>query len=306
MSPFPVLSEAERRARLEPPRGPVSMVLDTDTYNEIDDQFALVYALLSPNLTVEAIYAAPFFNRRSTGPEDGMKKSYAEILRILAKLGIDHEGRAYRGSRGYLPSEAEPLPSPAAQDLVARAMAPRDGLLYTVAIGAITNVASALLLEPELVRRIVVVWLGGQPHYWPTAAEFNLQQDIAAARVVFNSGVPLVHIPCKNVAEHLRTTLPEMATYVKGRGEIGDYLYQIYEQYRDDHFAASKVLWDISAIAWLNEPAWVPTELRPSPILRDDLTWAPEDPGRHKIREAVDVNRDRIFGDLFRKLQAWP
>jgi purine nucleosidase len=303
MVPFPALTAEERLALLEPPRGPVSMVLDTDTYNEIDDQFALVYAMLSPNLSVEAVYAAPFFNSRSSGPEDGMEKSYEEIVRILTKMGIAHEGLVYRGSRAYLPSMSQPVPSPAAEDLIARAMAPREGPLYVLAIGAITNVASALLIEPEIVKHIVVVWLGGHPPYWPDTVEFNLRQDTDAARVVFDSGVPLVQIPCKNVAEHIRTTLPEMAAYVKGRGEIGDYLYSIYEDYFQDHFAASKVIWDISSVAWLNNPDWMPTELRPSPILRQDVTWAPEDPARHLVRIATDANRDRIFGDLFCKLE---
>lgn len=46
--------------------GKINMVLDTDTYNEVDDQFALMYALRSPErLNVEAIYAAPFYNNRS-------------------------------------------------------------------------------------------------------------------------------------------------------------------------------------------------------------------------------------------------
>jgi len=303
MALFPRISAEERLSLLAPPSGPVSMVLDTDTYNEIDDQFALVYALLSDQLRVEAIYAAPFFNVRSAGPGDGMEKSYQEILRILAMMGRRADGLAFRGSRDYLSSSDEPIRSPAAEDLVGRALAPRDGPLYTLAIGAITNVASAILLEPEIVRHIVVVWLGGQPYYWPTAKEFNLQQDVSAARVVFDSGVPLVHVACKNVAEHLRTTLPEMETYVKGQGAIGDYLYEIFEAHYDDHYARSKVIWDVSAVAYLNDPAWVPTELRPSPILRDDLTWAPEDPARHAIRQAIDVDRDAVFGDLFRKLE---
>jgi hypothetical protein len=76
MTRFPTLSSAELLRLLEPPAGPVHMVLDTDTYNEIDDQFAVVYSLLSPNLTVEAFYAAPFHNRRSSGPADGMERSY--------------------------------------------------------------------------------------------------------------------------------------------------------------------------------------------------------------------------------------
>jgi inosine-uridine nucleoside N-ribohydrolase len=139
-------------------------------------------------------------------------------------------------------------------------MRPRSGPLYVAAIGAITNVASALLLEPAIADRIVVVWLGGHPPYWPTAREFNLQGDVPAAQVLFDCGVPLVQIPCKNVAEHLRTTLPEMAAYVRGQGAIGDYLYGIFEDYHDDHFAYSKVIWDISAVAYLNRPEWVPTQ----------------------------------------------
>ena len=82
--------------------------------------------------------------------------------------------------------------------------------LYVVAIGAITNVASALLLEPRLAERIVVVWLGGQPLQAPSNREFNLRQDPVAARTVFDSGVPLVHIPCQGVTSHLHTTVAEL------------------------------------------------------------------------------------------------
>ena len=71
---FPKLSDARRLALLEPPARPMRMALDTDTYNEIDDQFALTYALLSPErVTVEAVYAAPFRSERSTDPGIGMR-----------------------------------------------------------------------------------------------------------------------------------------------------------------------------------------------------------------------------------------
>ena len=45
---FPTISDATRFAGLQPPKGKVNLVIDTDTYNEIDDQFAVVHALLSP------------------------------------------------------------------------------------------------------------------------------------------------------------------------------------------------------------------------------------------------------------------
>lgn len=297
------LADSVRISRMLPPTGPVRMVLDTDTYNEIDDQFALVYALLSPErLTVEAIHAAPFHNDRSDGPEDGMEKSHAEILRLLSRLGRAPEGFVYKGARAWLPAADRPLPSEAAEDLIRRS---REGTqpLYVVAIGAITNVASALLMDPTLGERIVLVWLGGHVVHWPDTNEFNLQQDLHAARIVMDGRVPLIRLPCADVVDHLLTTQPEIEHHCRGRGAIGDYLADIYAGFYRDHYGRSKVIWDIAAVAWLVNPAWVPTVLRHSPVLEDTKRWS-LDPRRPLIREAVAVDRDAILGDLFRKLDA--
>ena len=216
---FPQLDEALRLERLKPPTDKVRIVLDTDTYNEIDDQFAVVQALLSPDqLAVEAIYAAPFYNIRSSGPGDGMEKSYEEILRLLERLDIAPEGLVFRGATDILRDDT-PQESAAVDDLIAKANAAADPL-YVVAIGALTNVASAILQDPAIIERIVVVWLGGHALYWPTADEFNLQGDLVAAQVVFDCGVPFVQIPCHPVASHLQTTLTELEHYVKGRGRL--------------------------------------------------------------------------------------
>ena len=54
--------------RLQRPQGPVDVVLDTDTYNEIDDQYALAYLVLNDwKLRLKAIYAAPFCNSKAPG-----------------------------------------------------------------------------------------------------------------------------------------------------------------------------------------------------------------------------------------------
>ena len=93
-----------------------------------------------------------------------------------------------------------------------------------------------------------------------------------------------------------------MERYVQGRGSVGDYLVQIFKDYSSDHFAWSKVIWDISATAYLVNPAWVPTEIVHSPILTEAVTWS-FDNSRHLMRVATSVNRDAIFRDLFEKLQ---
>lgn len=288
--------------RLKAPVGKVSAVIDTDTYNEIDDQFAVVYALLSPErIDVKAIYAAPFLNNRSNSPGDGMERSYDEILNLLDKMQRPHNGSVFRGSGNFLAASDEPVESPAARDLVKRAMASKD-LLYVLTLGAPTNVASAILMEPRIVNKIVVVWLGGAAPDWRTANEFNLQQDMFASQILFNSGVPLIQLPTLPVTSHLQTSIPEVEYFLKGRGAIADYLCEIFRDYREDSYAWSKVIWDISAIAYVVEPKWFATEVRHSPVLTDQITYS-VDRQRHFYRVAFRLDRDRIFGDMFRKIQ---
>ena len=146
---------------LEPPTGKVDMVLDTDAYNEIDDQFAISYALRSTDRTdVKAIYAAPFWNGKSTGPLDGMEKSYDEILKIVKLAGRENiTPNVFKGSGEYLKDEKTPVDSPAMRDLIDRARKyTSDNPLYVVAIGAITNVASAIIAAPDIIDKIVIVW----------------------------------------------------------------------------------------------------------------------------------------------------
>jgi purine nucleosidase len=300
---FPAVSENQRIEMLKHPKNrPVRMVFDTDTYNEIDDQFALVYTLISPELEVKAVYAAPFKNSRSKGPRDGMEKSYEEILRILRKLGRSSEGFAFRGSTSYLKDIRNPERSLAAMDLVKRARksSPEDPL-YVAAVGAITNVSNAILIDPSIINNIVVVWLGGNGHHWPHQREFNFRQDLNASRIIFDSGVPFVQLACTPVVTHFATTVPEMERYVGGRGEIGDYLLKIFKDYRKDHFGWSKVLWDMTAVAWIINDKWLPSNLVHSPIVTDNYTLS-FDNSRHLIRSVYFVQRDPIFRDFFTKL----
>ena len=171
-----------------------------------------------------------------------------------------------------------------------------------VAVGAITNVASAILMDPSIIENIVVVWLGGNSIHWPNTREFNFSQDLNASRLIFDCGVPLVQLPCAPVVTHFATTVPEMETYLKGRGAIGDYLLEIFKEYHKDHYAWSKVLWDMTAVAWLVNADWTPSNLIHSPIVTDQHTFSVDD-SRHLIRAAYFINRDAIFGDFFQKMR---
>lgn len=165
------LQAAESTAdRPQPPAGRIEMVLDSDMYNEVDDQFALAFAVRSSEqIDLKAVCAAPFLNHRSKSAGDGMEKSYHETLRVLKLLGEESDGRVFRGSEQFLANRNTPVESSAARHLIRLAHQDREGPLYVVGLGAATNLASALLLDPTIVDRVVMVWIGGHPHSWPQA-----------------------------------------------------------------------------------------------------------------------------------------
>ena len=280
------------------------MVLDTDTANEIDDQFAVVHALLSQDrLQLEAIYATPF-SREGRSPADGVAESEAELHRLLDRLNVDPADRVLRGADAFLSDDRPTVQNPASDHLIRLAMEPRDGPLWIAAIGALTNIASALNDAPEIAERIRIVWLGGQPQHYTDAREFNLYQDPAAARTVFDSGAPLVHIPCYGAASHLLTTTAELDAYVKPQGAIGEYLSNIFRDHHEQYPGRSKEVWDLAATGYLINPSWAPKLTLARPTLSHDMKWImpPDETLSAPFAEAHYVRRDPIFHDLFNKL----
>ena len=284
--------------------GPVDAVLDTDTYNEIDDQFALSLMIKSPQkINVRGIYAAPFYNSRSSGPADGMEKSYDEILKLLSLMDRDDlKPLVKKGSPAYLPSETEAVDSPAARALaeLAAKYSPEKPL-YVVVIGAITNIASAIIMKPEIIDRIVIVWLGGHAVHWPDTKEFNMKQDVAAARVVFGCGAALVQLPCMGVVSSFRISGPELERWLAGKNKLCDYLvsYTTDSAIKDGGLPNwTRVVWDVCAVAWLLEGDYMRDYLIPAPIPQYDHHYG-FDPQRHFIRYVYHINCDRLFKKLF-------
>ncbi len=348
------MNNEERKKRLQIHAGRLRLVIDTDAKNEVDDQFAIAWALKSPErFQVEAVYAAPFSHEcfkhiqasdeeieksaeligQAQGPGDGMRQSYDEIRRVFDLLHMDYADRIYYGSDRYIGADGEPVVSDAAKDLIRRAKASEE-LLYVAAIGAITNIASAILMDPTIVEKIVVIWLAGQPLEFGHGIEFNMMQDVKASQVILDSGVPLVLIPCMNVASSITVSEQELRDNLAGKNELCDYLYSIVagafcdeeaekaymkvdrggyllgrEDYSEEylqefptgHISWSRIIWDISVIAFLKNPNWVLSKFESAPILRDDLRYERDD-DRASVRVAHYCWRNYIFGDLFDKL----
>ena len=290
--------------KLLPPKGNVDVVLDTDAYNEIDDQFAIAWLLRSKErLNTVALYAAPFFNSKSESPSDGMQKSYDEIFHILNLCG--EERPVFAGSEDYLPNDTTPVPSPAAEDLIERAMIySADKPLYVVAIGAITNVASALLMKPEIKDRIVVVWLGGNSHDWENTIEFNMKQDYAAARAVMSSGVPFIQLPCRGVVDYFYSTEPELRYWLSGKNPLADYLAENTIRYMSKQAGTpwTKVIWDVTAVAWLmnEDERYMFSESQKRRL--SDYENQYEQPLEQEMEYVYHIRRNELMDDMLRRI----
>lgn len=291
---------------LQVPTGRIDVVLDTDAYNEIDDQFAISYMLRSKEkLNVKAIYAAPFLNQHSQSPKDGMEKSYNEIFKILELAKESAE--VFKGSDGYLADEATPVISDAANDLIKRAMEyTPENPLYVVAIGAITNIASALLLKPEISERIVIVWLGGHALHYHDTYEFNMYQDIAAARVVMNSGAAFVQLPCNGVVDSFRISGSDLEHWFKGKNELSDYLaintINEVSSYVGNR-AWSRVIWDVTAVAWLlnDNNRFMQSRIVPRHLPTYDHQYQLDD-NATPMTYVYHIERDELLNDLIEKI----
>ena len=305
------MTQEQYLKNLKVPNRCVDVILDTDAFNEIDDQFAIAYMMRSPErIRTVGICAAPFLNPKSTSPKDGMEKSYREILKLLSLMERDDfSARVYTGSDRFMTSEGEGVDSPAAHFIAETAgkYSPENPL-YVVAIGAITNVASAALLAPQVMREnTVIVWLGGHALGWAAPNnEFNLRQDIAAARVVFDCGAPLVLLPCNGVVSAFRTTEPELNFWLKGKNPLATYLAENAAREANSYAAGkpwSRCIWDVTAVAWLlnDSERFMNSYQLPAPIPEYDHRWA-KNPFRHPITYVYYIRRDALFEDLFSKL----
>lgn len=309
---WPDLTLEQRMALMSiPDNGIIPVVIDSDTYNEIDDQMAIAWAYLHPErIDLQAVYAAPFtnhfFGKESShtyvdSPATGMNLSEEEIHRVFEKLPHRHPlPGIFKGATRYLTNSDAPECSPAVADLISRARKATQ-TLQVLCIAAPTNIASALLIAPDIIEKIHIIWLGGNSYDWHDNQEFNLMQDITASRVLFDSGVALTQIPCFGVTNCMATSVPEMQFYFANSSCIGNYFAEIAPRCPWIGFASRKVIWDITTVGYVLNSTWYTCEYLPAPLINDDLRWS-FDNRRHLIRVVKFIERDCLFKDLFRKI----
>lgn len=265
-----------------PERSKIRVIISTDARNEADDQFAIAYAMMSPKLDVKGIIGAHFCEacrmnsspHYGADPEKTMQASYDEIVRVLEKMNLDNPPLVLHGSVLPLADEHTPQDSEGARFIIDEAH--RDGApLYVINLGAITDLASAYLIDPSIAHSIkACLWLGGG-RFPEGGAEFNLENDIAAGNVVMDSKLT-VHLLPMNSTAPIKMPFSEMALRVRPFGAIGRYLFDntlAFSSSCPHPQGESWIMWDIAAVSLLLDPHPQQFFICNAPRFRADMTY---------------------------------
>ena len=286
----------------------VRVILTTDAKCEADDPFAVAYALMSPKLDVRGITAVHFSKKNilhvSEDPAraDSVYRSLDEIRTILDKMGLAGKIPVFCGAAGGLADEKTPVPSEAA-DFIIREAHRAGPPLYIVNIGALTDLASAYLLDPGIAEGIeAAVWLGGRK-LPEGGVECNLENDIAAANVLMDSDISLRLIP-NSAGASMRVSFAELLVRVRPYGAIGEYLtantFAVSERV-DWSSGESWVLWDMAAVAAVLDPHEHQYYVTNAPRIAPDMRYLPADRA-HPIRVYERIEPRFALEDFYCKL----
>lgn len=287
----------------------VRVIVHTDCKNEADDQFAVAHHLMTPRFDIRGIAAGHFCkNPQEYGELGTAQASYDEILKVMELMGVKDQCPVVLGAPKGLEDEHTPIDSPAARFIIQEAMKEDARPLYVACQGAVTDVASALLLAPEIADRMTVIWIGGGD-YPEGGFEFNLLMDIHAANVIFSSHVPLWQVP-KSLYKVMAVSLAELQMKVRPCGKIGKYLFEQMVEF-NQKAAAYEMEWphgeiwglgDQGTIAVLMEELEkVSYDLVPAPRIAEDMTYIYGQNNR-EIRVYKYLDARLTLEDFFAKL----
>lgn len=278
----------------------IRVIVNTDAKNEVDDQFAIVHALLTPSFDLRGLIAAHFGEEKS---EHSMLDSRAEIERLLEMMRLPKAVRVENGAPHALKDEHTPVPSEGAKRIISEALSDDPRPLYIAFLGPLTDMASALLMEPSIAERnVTVIWIGGRD--WPQGGwEYNLKNDVHAANVVLASNIRLWQVP-RNVYRMMPVSFAELQARVYPQGALGRYLAQNVIDFNNAWASRPtefRILGDSPAIGLMLFDDCGAYDMQPAPQVNADLTY--RHTGEYRsIRVYKTIDARFILEDFYAKL----
>ena len=273
-----------------------NIILDTDLYNEIDDQIALAYVLKSKDtLNLEAVTIAPF-TKGQYNTKTSIDKSYEVAKKIFKMCNEENDEIIFKGATEYFTNDSDQI-NEAVNKIIE--IAKKNDKTYILSIGCITNIALAIKKEPSIIKKIEVIWLGTNFLFMKNN-DFNFRQDVEAVRYVFDSKVKITIIPTYPVSYGLMISKYELESRIRNANELCNYFCDIFT---DDYGTEEirRVIWDISVVAYMINEEWFKTMEISCPKIKEDTSFKLTK-FRHKIKFVQRLDSNKIYDDLFSKI----
>lgn len=273
-----------------------NIILDTDLYNEIDDQIALAYVLKSKDaLNLEAVTIAPF-TKGEYNTKTSIDKSYEVAKKIFKMCNEQNNEIIFKGATEYFTNDSNQT-NEAVNKIIQ--IAKKNDKTYILSIGCITNIALAIKKEPSIINKIEVIWLGTNFLFMKNN-DFNFRQDVEAVRYVLDNKVNITIIPTYPVSYGLMISKYELESRIKNANELCNYFCEIFT---DDYGTKQvrRVIWDISTVAYMINIEWFETMEISCPRIKEDTSFKLTK-FRHKIKFVQRLNSNEIYDDLFSKI----
>jgi inosine-uridine nucleoside N-ribohydrolase len=243
---------------LVPSSDKIDIWVDADTANEIDDLYAIVRAILEPDFNMLGLSSGQWFHHLSpSNTVEESQKINEDILRLMNREDMPSPigsnmivGKPWGGT--------EPRDSPAAQSMIKAAKEMPAGKKLIIAnLGAVTNVASAIQLEPEIIPKITVYCLSGkyfaEKGIWDKD-EFNARRDLNALNVIFNTKGLDLHVMPVNILYEFKFSQTKMREKLSDKGDIWDYLIARWKKHSPQ--SETWIFWDLALIQAIAHPEY--------------------------------------------------
>ena len=276
-------------------QGKQPVILDADTGNEVDDLYAIARVLIEPSWDVLALNATQWQTSHWAEPQS-MENSHRLNQVLLGHMGLSVKTRRGGAARMYDWGD-KAQHSAAAYEIIQQAKAMPEGQKLTViALGALTNVASAVYIDPSIESRMRLYWLGTNYDFEEgilNRTDFNSVMDVQALDVLLHSDVEM-HVMPHSVAIGMDFSYAETEAQLRGKHPLGDYLVDRWYQHLDG-LRKRRWIWDLALVEAMIHPEWAE---------QVSITTS-KDNGSKAITYYKSIDAEKMKAEFFEKLLAF-
>lgn len=259
-----------------------NVIIDADTDNELDDLLAITAALKSDNLEIIGLTAAQWVGRFQLDDEKqqpclNQNSAYTSwLLNVILLQMLDKEEiPSLRGSekkvvykRGGINNKSQACE--ATDFIIKKALElPENEKLTIISLGALTNIASAIMIKPEIAKKITLYWLGHtydfEKNSWTGEGEFNIVNDLNAFDVLCDATDLDFHIMPNNVSGLLKFHNKNSINKLENETGVGAFIRNRWNYMYDGNPDSYWIMWDIALVYAVTNPEWISKKMVNTP-----------------------------------------